>query len=87
MLSDGHLLKDEEIRAIAIQEARIIITKDSDFLDSYLAKGVPPRVLLLQFGNIKNNELLAYFEQEFFNIQTLFSNGSELIIFDKSQIK
>lgn len=61
---DGHLLQDKEIREIAIQENRIIVTKDNDFYDGYLAKGTPPQVLL-QFGNIKNDELIAYFEQEY----------------------
>jgi predicted nuclease of predicted toxin-antitoxin system len=83
---DGHLLQDKEIRAIAIQEHRIIITKDNDFFDSYLAQGAPPCVLLLQFGNIKNNELLAYFDQEFKYIEALFDGGAELVFFDRTQL-
>lgn len=79
---DGYLLQDQEIREIAIQENRIIITKDNDFFDGYLAQGAPPQVLLLQFGNIKNEELLAYFDNEFSNIQALFEGGAELVLFD-----
>jgi len=83
---DGHLLNDKEIRSIATQENRIIITKDSDFFDSYLAQGIPPQILLLQFGNIKNEELIAYFEQELNHIQMLFEKGAELVFFDKTQL-
>ncbi len=83
---NGHLLQDKEIREIAIQENRIIVTKDNDFFDSYLTKGAPPLVLLLQFGNIKNDELIAYFQQEYSNIEELFDHGAELILFDKTQL-
>lgn len=54
---DGHLLKDKEIRQIATVEDRIVITKDSDFLDYFLLKGIPPKVLLLEMGNISNANL------------------------------
>jgi predicted nuclease of predicted toxin-antitoxin system len=83
---DGHLLQDKEIRAIAVRENRIILTKDSDFFDGYLAQGAPPQVLLLQFGNIKNEELLAYFDNEFSNIQALFDSGAELVLFDRTRL-
>lgn len=83
---NGHLLKDEEIRKIAVSEGRIIITKDSDFFDLYIAKGIPPPVLLLQFGNIKNSDLTTYFEQEFGNIQLLFEGGAEVVLFDRHRL-
>lgn len=49
---DGHLLQDAEISEIAKRENRIIVTKDSDFLERYVLHGAPPKVLLLQFGAI-----------------------------------
>jgi uncharacterized protein with PIN domain len=36
---DGHLLNDKAIREIAINNNRIIVTKDSDFYDYYHVKG------------------------------------------------
>lgn len=39
---NGHQLKDREIIRIAKEENRVIITKDSDFLDNYITKGAPP---------------------------------------------
>lgn len=35
---NGHLISDSGIRTIAIEENRIIITKDSDFFDYYILK-------------------------------------------------
>ena len=65
--SDGHLLQDKEIREIAVRENRIIITKDSDFFDAYLAQGAPPKVLLFQFGNIKQTIANITFTTIFFH--------------------
>lgn len=70
----GHLLTDKEIRAIAINENRIIVTKDSDFFDYYLLKGFPPKILLLKFGNIPNQGLMNFFS---FNIATIVNLFAE----------
>lgn len=84
--ADGHLLQDTEIIQIAIEESRIIATKDSDFLDNYLLRGTPPKILLLQFGNISNKELLQYFENYFYKIIIAFEEGAELVKFDRESI-
>ncbi len=42
---DGHLLDDEAIIVIAKQEGCSVVTKDSDFLDNFVLKGAPPKVL------------------------------------------
>jgi len=83
---DGHLLGDHEIVQIAILENRIVVTKDSDFFDNYLLNGIPPPVLLLQFGNIRNDELVGFFNSNFSAIQRLFESGTELVIFDRQQV-
>lgn len=59
----GVLIKDVEIREIALVENRVIITKDKDFLDMYLVKGSPPKVVLIELGNCKNSLLLSYFRR------------------------
>ena len=79
---DGHLLDDESIRKIAIADNRIIISKDSDFFNSFLIKGVPPQVLLLRFGNITNNDLISLFEAQLLTIEKLFHiNSAGLVEF------
>lgn len=67
---------DNSIRALATRERRIIITKDSDFQDSYLLFRQPPKLLLLTTGNIKNRALLDLFRQSIETIDALFEQHS-----------
>lgn len=83
---DGHLLKDQEIVRIAIEESRTIVSKDRDFLDHYLLRGAPPKVILLQFGNIHNQELLTYFDKNLEQMVGLLSQGAHLILFEREKI-
>jgi predicted nuclease of predicted toxin-antitoxin system len=83
---NGHLLDDKTIVEIAVRENLIIITKDSNFLDNYLVQGVPPKILLLQFGNIGNVNLITLFEENLTQIVTMFSNGAEFITFNRTNI-
>lgn len=50
---------DEEIIAVAARDDRIVITKDDDFVESFLVRGKPDRLLLVSTGNIANTELEA----------------------------
>ncbi|ADB40492.1 DUF5615 family PIN-like protein [Spirosoma linguale] len=63
---------DTFIRQVSMRENRIVITKDSDFLDSYLLFGQPPRLLLVTTGNIKNRQLLDLFRNNIAMIDELF---------------
>ncbi len=83
---DGHLLSDQEITQIAILENRIVVTKDSDFFDNYLLHGTPPPVLLLQFGNIRNDELIGFFKSNIAVIEQLFKSQTGLVIFDRQRV-
>ncbi len=77
--------KDYEIRKISIDQHRIIITKDSDFLDSHLINGVPSKLHLVTTGNIINNSLILLFDNYFETIVDLF-NSYDLIELDNEQI-
>jgi predicted nuclease of predicted toxin-antitoxin system len=48
---------DKEIVALAIREYRIVVTKDNDFVTSFLLQGAPPKLLLISTGNISNDNL------------------------------
>ncbi len=76
---------DTEIRLLSIEEDRIVITKDSDFLDSYFVKGVPPKLLLISTGNIKNQHLLSIFEKNIGRVVELFQQY-KLIEMDNIEI-
>ena len=82
----AQFLTDAEIREIAINEFRIVITKDEDFADYFWAKGSPPRVLFLTTGNIKNNDLIDVFESNIIPLLQLFEKGSDLVIFNSVKL-
>ncbi|MCY7330409.1 MAG: DUF5615 family PIN-like protein [Saprospiraceae bacterium] len=85
-LPPGERMTDVEIRQVAIMEGRIIVTKDSDFFEYYLLKGVPPNVLLLEFGNIRNKLLFAQFESHLPLIVQEFEQGAELLLFNYGNV-
>lgn len=67
---------DHEIAYLAHLENRIVITKDSDFLDSYHLKKSPRQLLLVTTGNIKNKNLLDLFNQNLEQIISLFQHST-----------
>ncbi|MCX6270078.1 MAG: DUF5615 family PIN-like protein [Bacteroidetes bacterium] len=83
---DGQFLKDNEIIHIAKNEDRVIVTKDSDFLDHFLLRGAPPCVLLLETGNIRNKHLIDLFEKQLDRINNLFNEGNKLVIIQKNNL-
>lgn len=70
---------DKAIIETAIKQNRITITKDQDFLDSYLLKREPPQLILVRTGNISNKELLKLFRQ---NIQIITELLSEVSLIE-----
>jgi predicted nuclease of predicted toxin-antitoxin system len=60
-LANKNRTTDDEINHISIQEQRIVITKDGDFVDSFLIAQQPYKLLLVSTGNITNIELEAIF--------------------------
>ena len=64
---------DSVINTLSIQQERVVITKDSDFVDSFLAIQQPYKLLLVSTGNIKNSELEAIFSSNLSTIVDLFS--------------
>ncbi|NJO02226.1 MAG: DUF5615 family PIN-like protein [Bacteroidia bacterium] len=83
---DGHLLKDKEIIVIAKNEDRTVATKNADFFDNYFIKGSPPKVLLIEFGNINNNDLIQLFEENLEKVMLMFQEGSNLVLFRRDEV-
>ena len=67
---DKEYTTDSQIRSISVAENRIVITKDYDFVDSFILNKIPKKLLLVTTGNIKNKQLFS-----------LWKNNLELIIF------
>ncbi len=49
-LPQQNATSDTEVNTISIQESRIVITKDSDFFDSFLIRQEPYKLLLVTTG-------------------------------------
>jgi predicted nuclease of predicted toxin-antitoxin system len=75
-LPDKNFSKDNIIIDIANRENRIVITKDSDFLESYLLSTRPGKLIIVKTGNIRNNELLEIFNKHISRIEEMLSNGN-----------
>jgi len=52
---------DTFINEFSIKEQRVVVTKDSDFVDSLVLQGTPWKLLLVSTGNIHNAELIPLF--------------------------
>ncbi len=58
-LPNGNRTPDSEINEISIREQRIVITKDADFVDSFMLLSQPHKLFLISTGNITNAALIA----------------------------
>jgi predicted nuclease of predicted toxin-antitoxin system len=62
-LPDGNRTTDQALISLAIANQAVLITKDSDFVGSFLLKNQPWKLVLVSTGNIDNKELLSLFER------------------------
>ncbi|MEO1691121.1 MAG: DUF5615 family PIN-like protein [Cyanobacteria bacterium J06631_6] len=86
-VSQQNATSDTEINNISIEQARVVITKDSDFVDSFMTIRKPFKLLLVSTGNIRNSQLEEIFQN---NLSTLVSllqdnnyieiNSNEIIV-------
>lgn len=58
-LPEANQTTDQKICDIADREQCVLITKDTDFVDSHLLRRRPPKLLLIPTGNISNADLEA----------------------------
>ncbi len=66
-LADGNRTPDVAIIELACRDNRIVVTKDADFVSSYLLTGRPPRLLFVATGNMGNADLQQLLEQNIRN--------------------
>ncbi|WP_435627982.1 DUF5615 family PIN-like protein [Candidatus Ferrigenium straubiae] len=69
-----NLTADSELITRAMQEGRIVISKDDDFVQSYLLTG-EPLLLLISTGNITNIELEKILHANLSGIEAAFASG------------
>lgn len=83
---EGHLLQDSGIVRIALEEERIIVTKDSDFPDAFFLKGAPPRLVYLRLGNMRNRELTAFLETRWALLEELLAQDANMLVLSQEQL-
>ena len=57
-LKNQNATSDDVITSLSITEDRIVITKDSDFVESFLLNSEPKKLIMVRTGNIPNKILL-----------------------------
>ncbi len=58
----GNRTGDAAINELSLREQRVVITKDEDFVDLFLLRHEPYKLLLVTTGNISNRELERLFQ-------------------------
>lgn len=62
-LGSDERISDSAVIQRSVDEEYVVITKDVDFLNSFLIKNQPKKLVYVVTGNIKNRELLNLFRQ------------------------
>jgi predicted nuclease of predicted toxin-antitoxin system len=75
-LSQQNATSDSDINTLSLAQERIVVTKDTDFLNSFLTVQQPYKLLLITTGNIKNSELESLFINNLQQLVELFEQHS-----------
>ena len=67
---------DKELIQICLEENCIIVTKDNDFVESYLLSGKPEKLLLLSCGNLSNSALEHLLRTNLLRLETEFKTNN-----------
>ena len=70
-LPDGNRTSDDRICEIADSESRLVVTKDRDFVDAFILRGTPRRLLFISTGNIGNDALIVLFARRLPEIEAV----------------
>ena len=73
-LPDQNRTTDQALIALSVTLRAILVTKDSDFVRSFLLKREPWKLLLVSTGNIGNDELIALFRQNIIQLSEAFKS-------------
>ena len=84
-LPNKNSTSDKEITEIAINQKRILITKDNDFLESFILNLKPEKLIVVRTGNIPNPILLKIFDNNLELIKSMISR-SNLIEITRTEI-
>lgn len=84
-LPNQNKTSDKTIIKLSIDQERIVITKDNDFLESFLLNSEPRKLIIVRTGNIPNKVLLQLFDDNLQFMELLLSR-SNLIEITQTEI-
>jgi predicted nuclease of predicted toxin-antitoxin system len=61
----GNRTPDSTINDLSLKDRLVVVTKDADFVNSFLLHKSPYKLLLISAGNISNDELEALLARHF----------------------
>ncbi len=70
--------RDAAIWEFARQDDFVTLTQDEDFLELSIARGAPPKVLLLRTGNLPSKQAVDLLRSHHLQIYTLLAPESEV---------
>lgn len=82
----GNETPDTFINDFSVAERRIVVTKDSDFVDSFLLHKKPYKLLLISTGNTRNTELEGLFQANIEKLREAFDVDSEFVELTRTAI-
>lgn len=79
-------MTDEQIWKYAIENNKVILTKDADFYDRFMSSEAAPKVICFRLGNLSLKELHIFFINNWTDIISHLEDKS-MIVVHKDQIK
>ena len=76
--------KDNEICRYADKNDLILLTKDSDFRNSFLIQGTPSKLVKINLGNVSTNALIKAISENIEAVKALNSKGAFMIEIDQN---
>lgn len=73
-LANGNRTSDKDIISLSMDERRVVITKDADFVSSFVVSRRPYKLLLISTGNISNTDLEALLRQNIHGMAKAFGS-------------
>jgi predicted nuclease of predicted toxin-antitoxin system len=71
-LPAGNRTGDAAINDLSLAELRVVVTKDGDFVDTFLLRHQPYKLLLVATGNITNRDLERILQENLEQIVAAF---------------
>jgi predicted nuclease of predicted toxin-antitoxin system len=75
-LAEANATPDSTITILAELNGFVVVTKDYDFRESQITRGVPSKLLLVVVGNLSRRETLTLFQLHIAEIIELFETCS-----------